>query len=556
MNRSVQEVKMNNKEFNFRQKKEIHIKRSYHNDNNENTTQRKTFSELTKEDAKQGRSLPFVCRIEEIKQTGGPTIFTLYDGSRTIKATGFISPGKRAFPNVNVEDVVEVFGKIMERDDMLEIEIKRISTLDDSMKASFDSKMNHLENEKAEPEDVDFLVQSETLQLLKPNILAVAKEIRKAVFSNRPIIVKHHHDCDGYASGIALERAILPLIMEHHHSTTAKKLYFKRTPSKAPFYDYTDAVKDMSMFIDDMNNFGQKAPLIILSDNGSTEEDLLSIIAVKHMGADVVVVDHHSPGELVNGKTKVDEHILAHVNPYLVGSDSTLCAGVLATEIAHFIYKDVTNVNHLPGIAALADRSEGADIEKYKEITKKHGFSEEDMKKITSVVDFQSHFVRFMEARGLMNIILDEDINEHRPFIEHIYAEIEKRHEKAILAAKHYMFKEEVNGHMLVSLDADKLTSRAEYPTIGRVVSLIHGTLENENPNAAIVSMGLGPDFVTFRMTDAAQFDVNKLIAELQEKVPYGNVDGGGHEHAGTLKFLAAAKDDVHRILFARLRGQ
>lgn len=547
---------MNNKQFNFKNKTENNIRRSYNNDSNSSTTTNTQFSDLTKEDAKKGIPQNFVCRIEEVKQTGGPTIFTLYDGSRTIKATGFISPGKRAFPNANVEDVVEIFGKVMERDDMLEIEIKRVTKIDDSLKESFDKKLELLENEKAEPVNTEFLVQSETIQKLKPHIQKMAREIRKAVFSNRPIIVKHHHDCDGYASGIALERAILPLIMQHHHAITAKKLYFKRTPSKAPFYDYTDAVKDMSMFIDDMNNFGQKAPLIILSDNGSTEEDLLSIIAVKQMGADVVVVDHHSPGEVVDGKVAVDKHVIAHVNPHLVGFDSTFCAGVLATEIAHFIYEDVENVDHLPGIAALADRSTGEDIEKYTAITKEKGFTLEDMKKITSVVDFQSHFVRFMEARGLMNTVLEENIDEHRPFINHINAEIEKRHAASLKAARHYMYTEEANGHLLVSMDADKLTSRAEYPTIGRVVSLTHASLEEEHPGKAIVSMGLGPDFVTFRMTDAAQFDVNTLIVELQDKVPFGRVDGGGHAHAGTLKFLAAAKEDVHKILFARLRGQ
>ena len=39
-----------------------------------------------------------------------------------------------------------------------------------------------------------------------------ATQIRLAVIQDRPIIVRHHNDCDGYSSGFALERAIIPLI--------------------------------------------------------------------------------------------------------------------------------------------------------------------------------------------------------------------------------------------------------------------------------------------------------------------------------------------------------
>lgn len=34
---------------------------------------------------------------------------------------------------------------------------------------------------------------------------------------------------------------------------------------------------------------------------------------------ETVVVDHHYPGEVVDGKVIVDDYVDVHVNPYLVG---------------------------------------------------------------------------------------------------------------------------------------------------------------------------------------------------------------------------------------------
>ncbi|MFW5852418.1 MAG: OB-fold nucleic acid binding domain-containing protein [Nanoarchaeota archaeon] len=516
----------------------------------------KVFNELQKEDVG-FRNLTFTAKIEEVKQTSGPTIFTLYDGSSTIKATGFISPGKRAFPEVDIEDVVTLTASVSERDNSLELEIKTIKKLEGKEREDVITKINSLEEEKSKPDNVQFLVDSEVLRKLKPRIIKVASEIKKAIYSNRPIILKHHNDCDGYSSGIALERAILPLIREHHISDSAERLYFKRTPSTAPFYEYTDAVKDISSFIDDFNKFGQKPPLIVVTDNGSTEEDLLSIKAVKIYGADVVVIDHHYPGELVDGKVAVDEYLSAHVNPYLEGFDSTMCAGILCTEVARFVNKDAPNIEHIPGIAATADRVEGSVIEKYKELTRKYGYTDEDMKILSEIIDFQSYYLRFMEARGFVNSLFGEgDFKRQKELMHLIGKEIQRRNEISLNAARHFMNLEEQEERLIMTLDANKVTSRGEFPAIGKTVGMTHDSLKKEYPGKAIISMGLGPDFVTLRLTDNSGFSVNTIVKILQEKIPHGNIDGGGHECAGSIKFFEAAREEVHRILFAILRGE
>jgi RecJ-like exonuclease len=552
-------VKKMNKEFNKNNRKFNDKKgKSFTNKADKpfaQTVRDKPFNTLEKEDVKQ--RMGFKCRIEEIKQTSGPTVFTLYDGSATIKATGFVSPGKRAYPEFDISDYIDIFAEVSVRDDEVELEIIKAHKLDNGELKEISEKIQAMENEKAQPDNVDFLVDSEIMRALKPRMKKVTEIIKRAIFSNRPIILKHHNDCDGYSSGIALERAILPLILEHHMSNTAGRMYFKRTPMKAPFYEYMDAVKDISMFIDDHKNYGQQPPLIILTDNGSTEEDLLSIKAVKIYGADVVVIDHHYPGEVVDGKVAVDEYVTAHVNPYLEGYDSTMCAGILGTEISRMINKNVTNVDHIPGIAATADRVKGVEVDKYKELTRKYGYTDDDMQTLTEIIDFQSYYLRFMEARGLVNSLFGEDnFIKQREIMRLVGHEIKERNQAALKAARHYMHVEEHNGTMIMTLDADKITSRGQFPAIGKVVGMTHDSLKQENPGKPIISMGLGPDFITLRMTDEADFKVGEIVKMLQEKVPYGNVDGGGHEHAGSLKFLEAAREEIHSIVFALLRNE
>lgn len=511
------------------------------------------FNEITKEDVR--KMMDFLCKVEEIKQTSGPTIFTLYDGTKTIKSTGFIKPGVRAFPSIEAGDFVNAKGFPNERDGTIEIEVKGMIKMTSEEEASFALDLKAIEDETAKPADVPFLVDNEVLRALKPNMVKVATEIRRAIFTNRRIILKHHADCDGYSAGIALERAILPLIKQQHSDLSATWFYYKRGPSKAPFYEYVDVIKDLSYSIDDMNRFGQKPPLVILADNGSTEEDLLAIKKLKIYGAKIVVVDHHFPGEVVNEKVAVDEYVDAHVNPYLVGFDSTLCAGVLATEVGRMINKDIAKVKHIPALAAMADRSKGPIIDQYIAIAEKAGLDKEYLRDLGEVIDFESYYLRFMEARGLVNDLFGDNVPKQREMVKLLIVDINKKKNTALLAARHYMSTEDINGQLVMTLEADQVTSRGAYPAIGKTTGIAHDSLIQDNPGKPIISMGLGPDFITLRMSDEVNMSVAAIVTELQEKLPYGNIDGGGHEHAGSIKFLSGAHDEVHKIVFNKLRN-
>ena len=124
-------------------------------------------------------------------------------------------------------------------------------------------------------------------------MIKAAHEIRLAIIQSRPIIVRHHNDTDGYCAGYALEKAILPLIVKEHNSEKASYEYFSRAPSQAPFYEIDDSIRDTAMSLRNEAKFSNKMPLVIITDNGSTPEDLFAIMQGKVHGMEFIVIDHH-----------------------------------------------------------------------------------------------------------------------------------------------------------------------------------------------------------------------------------------------------------------------
>jgi len=86
------------------------------------------------------------------------------------------------------------------------------------------------------------LIKSQILDKLKSKMIEAAQNIRMAIFQNRPVIVRHHNDTDGYSAGFALERAILPLIEDQHSSAKAGWEFYLRAPCSAPFYEIDDSI--------------------------------------------------------------------------------------------------------------------------------------------------------------------------------------------------------------------------------------------------------------------------------------------------------------------------
>ena len=400
-----------------------------------------------------------------------------------------------------------------------------------------------------------------------------AQKIRRAILDGRTILLRHHNDADGICSGVAMEKAIIPLIEHVNPSNDAQYYYFKRSPSKAPFYELEDVVKDLSFALEDQERHGQKLPLIVLLDNGSTEEDIVALMQAKIYDIEVVVIDHHSPGELITKDERggeiygatvaVDEYVDTHVNPYLVGGDSQLTAGALATEVAHIINPAVKDViKHLPAVAALGDRAECGEVYQYLEIANEKGFSKEHLAKIAECVDFEAYFLRFMNGRGIMDTILAVDnIDKHDKMIDALYKEYQKRIDAQLKAALPNIEKTQFeNGIYFNIIDVEKYAHKFTFPAPGKTCGFVHDKIINElGEDKPIVTLGHGPDFGVFRATDAVNeqygFNVNDIVSVLAERVPSAGIDGGGHECAGSIKYIEGLGEDVLAELVEEIKN-
>ena len=278
---------------------------------------------------------------------------------------------------------------------------------------------------------------------------------------------------------------------------------------------------------------------------------------------EVVVIDHHYPGELItkderNGEiysatVAVDEYVDTHVNPYLVGGDSQLTAGALACEVAHIINPSVKElIKHLPAVAALGDRAECGEVYQYLQLAKDKGFNKEDLAKIAECVDFEAYFLRFMNGRGIMDTILAVDnLDKHEKMVNALYNEYLKRVDTQLKAAlpniKQTQFE---NGIYFNMIDVEKFAHKFTFPAPGKTCGFVHDdVIKKLGEDKAIVTLGHGPDFGVFRATDSVNeqygFNVNDIVSILAERIPSAGIDGGGHECAGSIKYIEGLGEEV-----------
>jgi RecJ-like exonuclease len=495
-----------------------------------------------------------VGEVIQIQQTSGPTIFTVSDETGITWAAAFDEPGVRVYPHINIENIVEVIGEVSLHGGKIQIESESIERLHGSDATLARNLINEALDKRAEPEN-DELIQkgSFTLDKLQPRIMAAAKTIRRAVLDGRSILVRHHADADGICAGVAVEKAVIPLLQEINPSNDAEWHYFRRSPSKAPFYEIEDVVKDLSFALEDLERHGQKLPLIILLDNGSTEEDILALLKVKIYDIEVVVVDHHYPGVVNEGRVVVDDYVDVHVNPYLVGGDSQLTAGALAVELAQMINPNVKDrLLHLPGIAAVGDHAKSSEAQYYIDLANEKGYDIEDLEKIATSIDFEAFYLRFMNGRGIMDTILGLGSREkHNKLVDTLYQESLRRVEWQMAAAMPNLKTQRLpNGILFNVLDVEKYAHKFTYPAPGKTCGLVHDQIvQKHGEEQPIVTLAYGPDFGVIRATDAVNeiygFNLNQIIQKLVDKIPAAGVDGGGHECAGSLKFVEGLSKEV-----------
>ncbi len=451
------------------------------------------------------------------KTQPGPVIFVISDGYGSVDAVIKES-------DYEVDDVVELAGKVNQRAGKLQVEI-------DSIRKS-DTDFNSIIEENSNPIQKPFSIKSDRLEKMKPYFYKIAKRIRKAVLENQSILIRHHADADGIISGLVIEHSCRQF-MEKIGVNPDYNLY--RSPSKAPFYEISDVFRDVVLTKRIIEGHGQKKPLIIVLDNGSTPEDILGLKTLKSLGFEVIVVDHHNPVIIENKKTAVDPYISLHLNPYIEGLDSQTCAGMLAYELGRLIF-DEYDMPMLPAIAGITDHCIIPETDAY---IKNSGLTRAELEKIGMSIDFIAYSLKYDPGKGLF-----EQLFTNKEFVTIISDEVKKGFETQLQSTMPYLRTQDINGVILSYIDLEKYTIRFKYPAPGKVLSAIHEVVAAEKENQPVITLGCLSDMIILRATKPV-LPVQKIIKRLKKDIPNANVDGGGHEVAGAIKFVSAHQTEI-----------
>lgn len=399
-----------------------------------------------------------------------------------------------------------------------------------------------------------FLIESAVLQKLRPQIQKLLETLKTAIESKQPVYIRHHADADGYTSGIALERVLVPLIAAQHKRERDVSLYFQRLPSLTPYYSYEDATRDIQNFLRSAEQFSTKPPLFLFLDLGSGPENIASYHKIKIYGATIAIVDHHP----------VDEHITplvqVHINPHLVGSTYDYSAGMLCAEIGNIIAAEIKNITDpnfafIAAVSGTADKVASEEYKKYMSIAAHKGYSREFVYQVAKAIDYEAHILGPTSGRELVQDLLGKDEKKQHKLLALIEKQLEKLFKAQLASCLHYAQVEEKKHFSYVKIPIeDVLSSRNAYPPRGKAIGIVQQHFIDQGKKA--ISVGIGKASFNFRAsTEIENFDIHGFIDLCKKKIPHAQINGGGHRVAGSVTFIGAAKEEVENLLDEYVNG-
>ncbi len=498
-----------------------------------------------------GENVTLEGEVVQVKQTGGPTVFQVADETGVLACAAFEEAGVRAYPDVEIGDIVRVDGRVGEHDGSVQLEVESLTTLSGDAEAAVRDRIDEAFSARADPPSVDPLVEWDALAKLRPGLRQVARLLRRTVLEGRPIRIRHHADGDGMCAAIPVQLALENYIRETHTDPEAPRHLLKRLPSKAPFYEMEDVTRDLNFALEGRERYGQKLPLLLMLDNGSTEEDVPAYKNLTHYDMPIVVVDHHHPDP-----GAVEPLLEAHVNPYLHDEDYRVTTGMMCAELARMIDPDVTSdLQHVPAVAGLSDRSKAEAMADFEALAEEAGYDRADLEDIGEALDYVAHWLRYSEGKTLVSDVLDVDCDDpdrHRELVEFLSTRAKRDADRQLDAVEPHVTHERLDsGVHLYRADLDLFARRFTFPAPGKTTGKLHDRKVREH-GEPVITIGYGPDFAVLR-SDGVRLDIPRMVAELNEEVPGGGVSGGGHLVVGSIKFVKGMREEVIEALVEKM---
>ncbi|MFC7213123.1 DHH family phosphoesterase [Saliphagus sp. GCM10025334] len=476
--------------------------------------------------------------ITGVRQTSGPTVFELSDETGTVECAAFEEAGVRAYPAVEIGDVVTLEGEVERHYGDLQIETETLEVLEGEDRETVTERLEDAIDQQARPTIVAPLVDDPLVETLEDEIVDAATAIRRAVVEARPIVVRHSATADGYVAGAALERAILPLIEEKHTRDDAVYHYVERRPLDGHVYDMDAATGDVTSMLEARDRHGEQLPLIVLVDAGSTTDSLDGFELLDIYGADRLVIDDS------RADAAVADAVDVVVSPSLTDGDasddrSAITTSTLAANVAAHVNDDVrADLEHLPAVSFWGDVPEA-----YANLAENAGYDADACAERREAVALEAYYQSYKDKRELVADLLFDGAGDG-DLAAHVAAQFRAKLETELETARENIEVRDVDGRSVAVIDTAAFIHRFDFPTTTLLLDELHRRDEES------VTLGVGEDELYVRSDD--DVDVRELGSTLETIVPDAGITVvGGRD--GYVEFLSGEREAVREAALEAL---
>ncbi|ARS89016.1 DHH family phosphoesterase [Natrarchaeobaculum aegyptiacum] len=469
--------------------------------------------------------------ITGVRQTSGPTVFELRDETGTVECAAFEEAGVRAYPSVEIDDVVALEGEVERHHGDLQVETETLDVLADEARDGVRDRLESALENEASPANTSLLAEHAPVEAVDEELTEAATAIRRAVMEARPIVVRHWATADGYVAGAAIERAVLPLIREKHTRDDAEYHYFERRPLDGRVYDMDAATDDVTSMLEARDRHGEQIPLVVLVDTGATAESVDGYEFLSMYDAEAIVIDDSRADD------EITDAVSVAVTPSLADADvADLTTTALAANVAAQVNDDVReDLEHLPAVSYWED---APDV--YTDLASDVGYDETAISERREAIALEAYYQSYKDKRELVADLLfdgerDGDLAAHvsEQFRAKLETELETAQENATIRGQ--------DGVTVTLLDTDAFTHRYNFPTTVLLLDELHRS-ERDRAGSPFATLGVGTDELHVRTTETV--DVRDLGDEIAAAVPDAGVGVVGGAD-GYVEFLPGERDAV-----------
>ena len=467
-----------------------------------------------------GESVRLDGEIVSVRQTGGPTIFELRDETGVVDCAAFVEAGVRAYPEIEVGDVVRLDGEVEQRRGELQVETEELVALEGAAREAVTDRLADALTDRARPDELDPIGDHDTVAGMAASLLDVAEAIRRAILESRPVVIRHPATAAGYVAGAAIERAVLPLVREEHARSDAEYHYIVRRPLENAVYDMDDATNDATQMLQDRDRHDEKLPLFCFVGAGSTADSVDGLGLLGVYGAERIVLDAIAADPEVSG---VAEQVVT-------GDAADLSIGALTATLAAALNPEVREeMQHLPAISYWEHTPTA-----YTEAAEQAGYDAEQVRHLREAIALEAYYQSYQDKRELITDLLFDDPGG---LAGHIAEQFRQKLDDELETAQANLDRREHDGVGVAVLDTDQFTHRFDFPPTTLLLDELHYVERDED---GFLTVGVGMDELYLRSSQP--LDVRAIAAAAAEAAPEADVTARGIRE-GRIEFLSGRRE-------------